>query len=101
MAPSPNMIVKANQHYQLTIPAHIRAQMSIEQGTHFSVLRAEDGILFRPLKFQNGDENALADEMDEKEREEIKAAMRDIKTGQYTKIDTSPKLNDHLDSLKQ
>jgi bifunctional DNA-binding transcriptional regulator/antitoxin component of YhaV-PrlF toxin-antitoxin module len=100
MAESSRMIVKANQHYQLTIPSRLRGKMSIEQGTLFSVLQAQDGILFSPLKFLNG-ADVCADEMDAEEIQEIKDAMRDIKTGQYTKIETRAHLKEHLDALKQ
>ncbi len=94
------VIVKANEHYQLTIPAQMRSQMSIEQGTLFTVLQAEGGILFRPLKLQNG-ADVYAGEMDAEEVQEIKDAMMNIKTGHYTKIDTSSALKKHLDALKQ
>ena len=93
------MLVKTNQHYQVTIPLKIRKQFSIDKGSLFIAEVSQKCIVLKPVKISSRKEE-YAYPMSKKEIKDIKEALRDIKEGRYTTITNAKQLKKHLDSLK-
>ena len=92
------VLIKSNQHYQLTVPLAIRKNFPIQKGGWFIVKLLSKGILFRPVEVAD-DKIDYADPMDQEEIKDIKQSLQELKQGEFTTITNTKELEEHFNNL--
>ena len=92
--------VKVNQHFQVIIPVAIRRQLGIDAGDNLEAVPTHEGILYKPKKRHNRDEEIIAYwknrinneegetvEITEKAREKLEAILAQPSIGPFSSVE--------------
>ena len=92
-------IVKVKKDYQITVPLEIRKKLNIQVGDYVEAMLTKDGILYKPKKRMDCDEEIIAywkhceeteegvEEVIGEALEKLKSALKEKPIGSFSSVD--------------